>query len=292
MKEAFQPVFYDIGSRGKIPNYINDIGIEPKVVRFEPGPKPENQKSRNHIISNFALSDNSGESFLYITKNPYQSSMFPPNADLISKLEIEEHIDRFVINKNKVKTKTIDELVKSKEIPPPDWIKCDTQGSEYNIMQGCSKIIGQHLPIIGLETWTQPIYKGTNLISDVLNYFYSKGYFLADVSNAGGARLRTSYRRSKTKYTRAHLASLNILLLPQIELYCDSKLCKESLSRKAIVYSHLGYLDYAKFLCEKFELMEISYIVNKSLKKFISPYFRIRKRISNFTKFKQFPDIT
>ena len=133
-------------------------------------------------------------------------------------------------------------------------------------MQGCSKIISQHLPIIGLETWTQPIYKGTNLISDVLNYFYSKGYFLADVSNAGGARLRTSYRRSKTKYTRAHLASLNILLLPQIELYSKFKLSKESLSRKAIVYSHLGFIDYAKFLCEKYELLEIKPVIDSSLK--------------------------
>ena len=292
MKELFQPVFYDIGSRGNIPNYIDNLGIDPKVVRFEPGPKPDNQENKNHIISNFALSDYSGESFLYITRNPYQSSMFPPNKDLISKLENEEHLDRVIVNKNKVKTKTIDELVNTREIPPPDWIKCDTQGSEYNIMKGCSKIINEHLPIIGLETWTQPIYKGTNLITDILNYFYSKGYFLADVSNAGGARLKTSERRSKTKYTRAHLASLNVLLIPQIECYCDSKLSKESLSRKVIVYSHLGFLDYAKFMCDKFELNEVSSIVNESFKKFVSPYYRLRKRISNLAKFNQFPNIT
>ena len=45
----------------------------------------------------------------------------------------------------------IDDLVKAAEIPPPDMVKMDVEGSEHLVFQGAHRTFRAHLPHILLE---------------------------------------------------------------------------------------------------------------------------------------------
>jgi hypothetical protein len=51
-----------------------------------------------------------------------------------------------------VRTVTLDGLVASGKLPPPDLIKCDIEGAEYDALIGASGILEKYGPTIFLAT--------------------------------------------------------------------------------------------------------------------------------------------
>ena len=51
-----------------------------------------------------------------------------------------------------VRTVTLDSLVASGKLPPPNLIKCDIEGGEYDALMGASDILVKHGPTIFLAT--------------------------------------------------------------------------------------------------------------------------------------------
>ena len=80
----------------------------------------------------------------------------------------------------KVPTITLDELIEQNDLPIPQLLKLDTQGSELDILQGATKLLGKtelivtELPIIEYN-------KGAPNFSEYLNFFKSHDYIPVDV---------------------------------------------------------------------------------------------------------------
>jgi hypothetical protein len=73
-----------------------------------------------------------------------------------------------------------DTLQVTEKIPPVDFLKCDTQGFEYEVIAG----FGQSLEnVIGieLETHTKPMYEGEKLFRDLIGLLTERDFILRDL---------------------------------------------------------------------------------------------------------------
>ncbi len=117
------------------------VGPDGKVCAFEPNPRliPLLEKTvaalDNSKLFPFALSDNSGESTLYVPNDHSMGSL----ADYTSDPNLKEwraQIGLTPAEALKCELKTLDSLVALGSIPLPDFIKCDVEGAEAVVFKG------------------------------------------------------------------------------------------------------------------------------------------------------------
>ena len=80
----------------------------------------------------------------------------------------------------KMPTVTLDELIEEYNLPIPQLLKLDTQGSELDILQGATKVVGK-TQLIVTEMPIIEYNKGAPKISDYLEFFKAHDYIPIDV---------------------------------------------------------------------------------------------------------------
>ncbi|MDJ0835082.1 MAG: FkbM family methyltransferase [Acidobacteriota bacterium] len=60
--------------------------------------------------------------------------------------------------------------------PPPDFLSMDTQGSEYEILEGAAQTLERSVLALRLEVAFQPIYKGQKLFGDLCALLTERGF--------------------------------------------------------------------------------------------------------------------
>lgn len=111
--------------------YFRFVGIEP-----DPGEADRLEKKGGYEkVHKLALSDVHGEKTLYITRQPDKSSILEPDLEIIKNWYTGDLTAYEVVQKIAVQTTTIDKLNDADAVDF-DWIKVDTQGSEYEVLQG------------------------------------------------------------------------------------------------------------------------------------------------------------
>lgn len=67
-----------------------------------------------------------------------------------------------------VRVVKLDNLVASGELPPPDFIKCDIEGGEFDALSGASGILEKYGPVIFLATHAPEVHrKCCKLLTDL-----------------------------------------------------------------------------------------------------------------------------
>jgi len=155
-------VVYDIGAHvGYFSLFLGElVGESGRVLAFEPN--PFNVKYlRQHLDMNdinnvdvfeFALSDENGESF-FINKKDTSTGCLSSHGIM------------------RVETYTIDYLVDSGKIPPPDYIKIDVEGAELLVLKWARRTLEKYTPSIFLATHS-PVLKDS-----CINFLKIIGYF-------------------------------------------------------------------------------------------------------------------
>jgi FkbM family methyltransferase len=69
-----------------------------------------------------------------------------------------------------VKTAKLDTLVFSHEIPPPDLLKCDIEGGEYEALKGAEATLRQFAPVIFLATHGTEVHRRCCELLESLGY--------------------------------------------------------------------------------------------------------------------------
>jgi FkbM family methyltransferase len=128
---------YDIGAHvGYFSVLCSEItGREGKVFAFEPVPMNlfflrkhiKINKCSNVRVFDICVSDNTGEAYFDNTMGSATGHLSPAG-------------------KLKVNVDTLDNLLASGEIHPPDFIKINAEGAEQSILNGCMKIIEKFRP--------------------------------------------------------------------------------------------------------------------------------------------------
>jgi FkbM family methyltransferase len=121
---------------------VGDIG---RVYAVEPVSENVQMLKRNIELNGYsnievyqlAIGDKNGSSVINISKKCNLSSMKKAKGDVDSKLFVKEQA---------VQEMTLDDFLEDK--PYPSLIRMDTEGYEYNIIKGMTKILDKKLPLV------------------------------------------------------------------------------------------------------------------------------------------------
>ncbi|MGA3264798.1 MAG: FkbM family methyltransferase [Terracidiphilus sp.] len=144
---AIQPGYtvYDLGANVGFYSLLASVlaGPEGKVFSFEPVPRNlkflhrhlELNKLTNFFVWDLAVGCSEGTASFDLGSNPSQGHLTAESHGAMT-----------------VRTVTLDGLVASGKLPPPDLIKCDIEGAEYDALIGASGILEKYGPTIFLAT--------------------------------------------------------------------------------------------------------------------------------------------
>lgn len=148
-------------------HYADFLGFDPEIHR-------SSDQSGNVTSLDKALDSEVTQKKWYITKSKYCSGFQPIN----------EHARRFpnwvnneTIDEKLVQTTTLDEVLKNKR--KPSFIKIDTEGSEFEVIQGAKSCLENCLGVF-VELWFG--FKDTIKSWDLCNFLEKSGFSFFDIS--------------------------------------------------------------------------------------------------------------
>lgn len=260
-----------------------------KILGFEPEPDEFHKLSKNTpsnvTILNTALYSSQKEINLYVTNNPGLSSIYKPNFDLLSQLELKNNLDQYrVVKKIKFLASTLDNEAYSNNFEDADFIKIDTEGSEVDILKGAENLLKSS--ILGLESeisYTQQ-REGQFTFKDLTGLLDEFDFHIFDVRNKHQKResgQRFGKRKGQLVYCDAlffkSIKGINELILNKSKNEKKYKIC-----RSILIVSSYGYFDYAYEIFSSFKEL-----FNEEELKFIEKVFK--KSESIISKLPHFP---
>ena len=175
-------VMYDIGARYGIHYlYLELLNLKKfSVVGFEPDPEEVTKlvQAKNSGIKKIfplALAESKGMRKIYITKHPGCSSLYPPNQKLLSQYLSSDFFE--LIDTKLIETISLDEFIEQFDVVPPDFLKIDIQGAEYEVLQG-GKLTLNNVVGIFLETQLRELYLGAPLFPEIHSLLTNQGFRL------------------------------------------------------------------------------------------------------------------
>jgi FkbM family methyltransferase len=164
--------YCDVGARSGIEDPWSLFQDFLEISSFEPDREEYEsllaQKSGIDKIYPLALSRESGNISLNLTKSRGCSSLFKPNSKFLKNFPDAE---RFEIEETvKVEATTINDLSNDKTLSSIDFIKIDVQGAELDILKGGDKFLSENILGMQLEVEFQPIYLNQPLFPEVDTY--------------------------------------------------------------------------------------------------------------------------
>jgi FkbM family methyltransferase len=174
-------VAFDIGAHMGIFSYFlaKQVGNTGKVFSFEPAPLTfemlQHTIEYNHLetvvqINQMAMADKDGELTFYIYDNSKVSS-----GNSLSPLN--------PAGKHRgitVKTMSLDDFFKAKQLTRLDFIKIDAEGAELEILKGGAKVIQQYKPFITLEVHPRVFVPVDKVMKELYDTITSYGYTITE----------------------------------------------------------------------------------------------------------------
>ena len=165
-------VIYDIGAfRGEWSNFLNRTSLKNKnFYLFEANKENEKYLEKLNFKYFFAiLSDTNKDVNFY-------SRVSTGDSYLVEQTNLYKENIKSVVKK----TITLDEIVKKKNLPLPDFLKIDTQGSELDILKGSQKSISK-CSLIYLECPIIEYNLGAPNLNDYIKYLNSINFVPYDL---------------------------------------------------------------------------------------------------------------
>ena len=132
-------------------------------------------KKIGYIVIDKIISEKSGKKDFYVTKDPMKSSTLQTGGSMEKYFCRDEGLEKCKIKKKiKIMSITMDQIEK-KIKSQIHYLKLDTQGSEYKILDSMKK----SCPIfIKTEVSCAELYKNQHLLYDIGKLLYKKGYIM------------------------------------------------------------------------------------------------------------------
>lgn len=236
--------YVDVGARNDLSELLQKIEANLNVFGFEVDPNERellNKKFPNRKYYEFGLWSNKKTLELFITKDPSSSSLYKPNISENNNYKDSFHDNRRISNQLKVNVVKMDDLIKIS----PDFIKIDTQGSEYEIIKGANEILKNNCPLISLETWTRDVYKGSPTFEKIIPILSDLGYEILDMELCSAEKHKTKHDVQSKQTVSGYEIVFGRKNLEMIGDY--------NIKLKYIILLDLfGYRDLGLFLNEKY----------------------------------------
>jgi hypothetical protein len=191
--------FIDVGCANKLCNIVTLFDNDINIIGFEPEEEGKNRLineteiSDNITILPYGLYDSNCKKILYINKNRELSSLLIPNLGNIANVVPYHKIDKWhVIDQITIDVKKFADV--GEDLIGDDYInylKLDTQGTEYEIMMGFGRFL-KNTSIIKIEIEFIELYKKQKLFNAVHNFLENNNFILGYFE-----RIVTFYNREK-----------------------------------------------------------------------------------------------
>ena len=251
--------FFDVGSLGGIHPITENFSNYLNVVCFEPNKKELENIEKKYVKNNYAkiiysekaLFKNKGTKILHIAKLDTNSSLLRANDEFIKRYQATNFE---TIEQEKIKTTTIDLIVNEeliKENIKAEFIKIDTQGTEYQILEGAISNLKLNTVAILCEVEFFSIYENQKLFEDVIIYLRKFGFKLYGIypSYRSNQKLDKKY----FEYEERLIWGDAVFLWDPFEIGTD-KINQRRIECLILATLLLGYYDYSYELNEKYFL--------------------------------------
>jgi len=179
---------FDAGAHfGETVIIYNNLFKNPSIYSFEPflpsfEVLKDNVKTFSNVkVFNVALSNFTGEVDFHVNKSSATNSMLPTSKESVKNWP-KNLLD--TVETIKINSITIDEFVEKYNIEVIHILKIDTQGTEYEIIQGASKAIEQNkIKLVYIEIIIISTYERQRYPDEILLLLRNKGFRLFNQYN-------------------------------------------------------------------------------------------------------------
>ena len=141
----------------------------------------------------FCLGDSSRSTALNINYDAYTSSIKDLNLSYGSFYYFNKDHDYILsetvktVEKRKVDLISLDNALQSKiiPVPPPDFLSVDTEGSEYEILQGAIETLKSSVLALVVEGEFHPMHKNQKLFGDIAQFLSNLGFHFVKFLSMG-----------------------------------------------------------------------------------------------------------
>lgn len=179
-------IIFDIGANiGQSAQKYSSFYKNATIYSFEPLIKEyeilKTKDIKNLKPFNIGFSNKKTEENFFVNQSSATSSLLPlsENAEKVWQINRLKNIDRIICNFD-----TLDNFCKDMNIKNIDFMKIDTQGSEYLVLDGAKEILSKKIiRNIQLEVILGDTYKGQKTIGFYLNLLENYGYKLKNMTD-------------------------------------------------------------------------------------------------------------
>jgi FkbM family methyltransferase len=278
--------YIDVGARGGIEGSLPPILFEKvNVIGFEPGEKEfrDYEHEAHNKCYSYGLSNKDQVLDFYLNHNVPTSSLYPSNYPYLDQYSKQYNIGRCTKSVLKVECKKLDNILT--EIP--HLIKIDTQGSEFDILEGAKTLLKKYAPVVIAEAWTKEVYLGAKPVWSIMDFMDSLGYDIFDFNVAAAWGHDTNSRISNYKQKNV---GLDLLFVKKFEFLQVTKLNDVEWINLCALLEAYGFRDYAWYLTENISFKsskEIQLKLEENDRKEAFIIFKILKKICKILKFKK-----
>ena len=183
-KEKNIDFVFDVGANeGQFVEDLRYYGFKKKVLSFEPILSAHEKLKKNSMNDNkwdvyepIALGKDNVSNTINVTKNSVSSSLLNITTE-----HLENAPDSMIVKKQSVQEKKLDDIffelnLKEKNL----FLKIDTQGYEFKVLQGAEKVLKEFKGIL-IEVSLTNLFEGQKNWLDIVELIQSKGFSLWSV---------------------------------------------------------------------------------------------------------------
>jgi FkbM family methyltransferase len=165
--------YIDVGARWGRTFELKQLRRQISVTMFEPDLDAvpqllrEAEKYPGTTVVPRALSNANANKTLYITKGAPCSSLLMPNLEFLKSYDIGNAFE--VVRSVQVPCSRYDTLFYAGEVPKPDAVKLDVQGTELDVLEGFGDLLSDCIGV-ELEAHVYPIYYEQKLLTDITKF--------------------------------------------------------------------------------------------------------------------------
>ena len=241
-------ILADAGARGELHEpwaSLNENVIY--VIGFEPDENECNRlnslRPRNRLYVPKALWSVQSRVNLYSANEPSTSSVHPPNFELIKKYNEKHWKPRVTKQVITVNCTTLDKVLEDRNLDC-DFLKIDTQGAEYEILQGATASLKSKIFGVLVETWTSEVHRGQHLTGDILGMMAGMGFSLFDINVAAAWQRQTAV--TLKMFGKHQIIGLDLLFFKKRVMGGVSRTNQKTKVVKAVAIAEVyGFPDYA-----------------------------------------------
>ena len=227
------------------------------------------------VILPDCLSGEAGKRNFYIYNNRYFSSLYPLKAEETQTYSFDRQFGwdtdpkaLSLVETLTLDTVTLDEVIKSetiKDIPSPDFLSLDTQGSELEILKGGRIAIQNSVVAIATEVSFTQMYEKQPLFGELTDYLNEIGFELASLeifnTESNSRRMPVGLRG------RGFVQSGEALFLRKLSHYGTIEEKTISLLKQAFIAFCFEFYDQTFDILNSLSVKEIEEIVSKGTDK-------------------------